>query len=340
MKKAKYKIAGMHCDACAALIQSGLRDKAGMADAKVSRESSRASVIFDEQKITELEIAELIGGIGDYSAELEREDFAGEKADSLGRAAKDSPPTKKLSADIDDSSSVKRLPTGLIVLMTGSLMLNLYFLAKTPLSSVAEQKAETGQEATESNLPSAGNNQAIPSVLPLQNFQITGEDHIRGNFSAPVTLVEFSDFQCPFCERIGPTVNKILNDYPDEVRLVYKNFPLSFHQYGQQAAEASECASEQGKFWEYHDKLFANQSDFSVENFKKWAKDLNLDSGKFNLCLDSGKYSGKVKSDFDEGTRKGVNGTPTIFVNGQAVVGAQPFEVFKRAIDGALAEKR
>ncbi|MFH0804617.1 MAG: DsbA family protein, partial [Patescibacteria group bacterium] len=124
-----------------------------------------------------------------------------------------------------------------------------------------------------------------------------------------------------------------------KVRLVYKHFPLSFHPNSQKAAEASECASEQGKFWEYHDKLFDNQpSGFSVDKFKQWAKDLNLDTAKFNGCLDSGTYAKKVQADEQEGQQKGVNGTPATFINGQLVSGALPYDTFTQAIDASLSK--
>ena len=145
--------------------------------------------------------------------------------------------------------------------------------------------------------------------------------------------MEFSDFECPFCQRHLPTLQKILTDYPQKVRLVYKQFPLSLHPNSQKAAEASECAAEQGKFWEYHDQLFQNQTVFSADNFKKWAGELNLNQTQFNNCLDSNKYYQKVQDDLQEGVSKGVRGTPTTFINGQSLVGAQPYETFKEIID-------
>ncbi len=177
-----------------------------------------------------------------------------------------------------------------------------------------------------------------PSKKPQEEiktafFEITKNDHIIGNFAAPVTLVVFSDFQCPYCSRSKDTMDEILKNYKDKVRIVFKHYPLSFHQNAQKAAETSECASEQGKFWEMHDKLFANQETLSVDNFKKWAGELKLDNKKFDTCLDSGKYSEKVKKDLVEGQSKGVDGTPATFVNGKLISGAQPFDNFKTIID-------
>ena len=183
--------------------------------------------------------------------------------------------------------------------------------------------------------PSAGEGQPAQP----QTFTITKDNHVRGNFNAPVTLVEFSDFECPFCSRFHPTVNQVLKDYGNKVRVVYKHFPLSFHQNAQKAAEASECASEQGKFWEMHDKMFENQQLLGLEQFKKWARELRLNGSKFDSCLDSGKYASKVQADFNEGQSKGVNGTPATFINGQLVSGALPFAQIKQVIDQALAGK-
>ena len=134
-------------------------------------------------------------------------------------------------------------------------------------------------------------------------------------------------------------MNQILNDYQGKVRLVYKHFPLGFHPNAQKAAEASECAGEQEKFWEYHDKLFENQPNgYSLEKFKQWAKELGLNASKFDTCLEDGKYSQKVQADYQEGANKGVNGTPATFVNGQLVSDALPYEAFKQIIDGELTQ--
>jgi len=191
-----------------------------------------------------------------------------------------------------------------------------------------------------SNLGEGDENQLSESSdqqQSIRSFSITRENHILGNFDAPITLVEFSDFQCSFCARLYPTLKKIEQDYKGKVRLVYKHFLLSF-QYSQKAAEASECAAEQGKFWEYHDKLFENAQDYSVDNFKKWAKELGLNSEKFNNCLDSEKFVQKIQADSQEGREKGVSGTPATFINGQLVSGAQPYESFKEIIDSLLSQ--
>lgn len=159
----------------------------------------------------------------------------------------------------------------------------------------------------------------------------------RGPEGAKVTIVEFSDFQCPFCSKAHDTVEEVMNAYPGKVRLVFRHFPLDFHQQAPKAAEASLCANEQGKFWEYHDVLFKNQSKLQVEDLKGHAQGLGLDAAKFGECLDSGKHAATVKTDTEAGHKVGVNGTPAFFINGQMLSGAQPLEEFKKIIDAELA---
>jgi protein-disulfide isomerase len=154
-----------------------------------------------------------------------------------------------------------------------------------------------------------------------------------------ITIIEWSDFECSFCARAAPTVKQIKQTYGDQVNIVYKHFPLNFHPNAQKAAEASECARDQGKFWEYHDILFANQNALGVTSLKQYAADLGLDTAKFNTCLDSGAKAGIVAADMAEGRAFGVTGTPGFSVGGQLVSGAQPFSAFKQIIDQKLAEK-
>jgi protein-disulfide isomerase len=160
-----------------------------------------------------------------------------------------------------------------------------------------------------------------------------------GGEKAPVTIVEFSDFQCPFCSRVNATIDQVMKTYGDKVRLVFRDYPLPFHQQAPKAAEAAQCAHEQGKFWEMHDKLFANQTALQVADLKKYAGELGLDQAKFDGCLDSGKMEAVVKKNFEEGGTAGVEGTPAFFINGRLVSGAQPFEEFKRMIDKELTRQ-
>lgn len=165
--------------------------------------------------------------------------------------------------------------------------------------------------------------------------------HTLGDEDAPVTLVEWSDFQCPFCGRFfTQTKGLIEENYIDtgKVKLVYKHFPLdSIHPLATPAALASECAAEQDKFWEYHDKIFENQASLSAANLKVWAGDLGLDQDQFDGCLDSRKYIDRVTADLREGSAAGVRGTPGFILNGQLISGAQPYSVFQAAFDAALS---
>ncbi len=166
------------------------------------------------------------------------------------------------------------------------------------------------------------------------------DDPVKGSADAPVTIIEFSDFQCPFCERfVTETLSLIDEKYiqTGKVKLVYRDFPLeNIHLQATPAAEAAECADEQGEFWEYHDKLFENQQSLSAANYKLWAKELGLDEEQFNDCVDSKKYAAEVQKDLADGTAAGVSGTPAFFVNGKSVSGAQPFTVFEALIEAEL----
>lgn len=166
---------------------------------------------------------------------------------------------------------------------------------------------------------------------------VTDQDHIRGNKDAKVTLIVISDFQCPYCQRHEETLKQVVKDYGNKVRIVWRNFPLtSIHPYAQKAAEAAECAGDQNKFWEMHDKLFENQSALTVDNLKGYAKGLGLNETTFSSCLDSGKYTEKVNKQAAEAQASGVSGTPGTFVNSELVKGAYPFDTFKQLIDQAL----
>lgn len=160
----------------------------------------------------------------------------------------------------------------------------------------------------------------------------------KGPAKAPVTIVEFSDFHCPFCRQVLPTLTRIESQYGDKIKLVFRDFPIeSLHPQATKAHEAARCAHEQGKFWAYHDKLFASPPKSSPEIFKGLAKEVGLDMTRFESCVDSGKYQGAVKNDVEQGNRLGVSGTPAFFINGRLVSGAQPLDAFTRIIDDELA---
>jgi protein-disulfide isomerase len=164
------------------------------------------------------------------------------------------------------------------------------------------------------------------------------DDPAKGPANAPVTIVEFSDFQCPFCGRAEATVKQVLDNYKDKVRFVYRDFPLGMHPYAPKAAEAAECAHEQGKFWEYHDALYADQSKLSVPDLEATADKLGLKTDTFKTCLESGKYTSEVNKDMADAQKAGVNSTPSFFINGIAVIGAQGYQAFADIIDRELSK--
>jgi RNA polymerase sigma factor (sigma-70 family) len=159
----------------------------------------------------------------------------------------------------------------------------------------------------------------------------------KGPANAPVTIVEFSDFECPFCRALFPTLERIEADYKDKVRVVYLQFPLaSLHPNARKAAEASLCAYEQDKFWQLHDAMFSDQQNLTVEDLKKKAAKLSLDTVAFNTCLDGDKYLAEIQSDMEEGVRVGISGTPALFINGRLLVGAQPYGDIQKIIEDEL----
>jgi len=175
---------------------------------------------------------------------------------------------------------------------------------------------------------------------PRTKVDVASNDPALGASSAPITIIEFSDFQCPFCQRAAPTLKQIRAKYGDKVRVVWKDFPLTqIHPQAFKAAEAGHCAGEQGKFWEFHDQMFGNQAALQPDSLKKYAADMGLDATKFNACLDSSKYAERVRDGVAAGTRLGVNSTPTLYINGRMLTGAQPYEMFASIIDEELARK-
>jgi protein-disulfide isomerase len=161
---------------------------------------------------------------------------------------------------------------------------------------------------------------------------------LRGDPNAPITIVEFSDFSCPYCRKAESTMNELLAKYPGKLRVGYRDFPLKqLHPQAQLAAEASRCAGEQGKYWEYHDLLFASPNKQSREVLIEDARTLKLDDKKFDACLSSGRYKLQIDQDIQLGSRGGVVATPGFFINGTFVNGAQPSAAFEKIIDEQLS---
>ncbi len=167
-----------------------------------------------------------------------------------------------------------------------------------------------------------------------------GNAPFTGGKDAKVTIVEFSDFQCPYCAQGSKVLRQLKKKYGKKIKVVMKQFPLPFHTQAKKASVAALCANEQstGKFWEMHDKLFADQSKLGIDQLKALANKLGLDTQKFNTCLDQNKYIAQVEKDIQDGQAVGVKSTPTFFVNGQLVSGAQPVDVFSELIDQELSK--
>ena len=193
------------------------------------------------------------------------------------------------------------------------------------------------QTARQEFLAALRTKHAVKILLGPPRVEVAATGPSRGPASAPVTLVEFSDFQCPFCARINPSLEQVLAKYGDKVRLVFRQFPLGFHANAQKAAEASLCAEQQGRFWQLHDAMFKNQGELAVEQLKAKAAGLGMDATTFGRCLDEGRFAAAVQADLEDGQAAGVEGTPALFVNGRFINGAVPFEDIAKVIDDELA---
>jgi protein-disulfide isomerase len=177
----------------------------------------------------------------------------------------------------------------------------------------------------------------VSVLLDPPRSDVKAEGPVRGSATAPITIVEFSDFECPFCSRAEETLRKVRDVYGDRVRLVFRDYPLPSHRGSPKAAEAAHCADEQGKFWEMHDRLFSKNGVQQTETeLRKAAADVGLDEVAFSRCFASGKYASTWKSSQEEGLRAGVGSTPTFFLNGRMIIGAAPFESFATVIDEEL----
>lgn len=204
--------------------------------------------------------------------------------------------------------------------------------------------------AGDTKQPSEINNPA-PSVAAKNPKSVTASDHIKGDVNAKVTLIEYSDFECPFCKNLVPTLNELLKTYGNKIRLVYRHYPLPFHANAQKEAEASECVAQLGGndlFWKYADAIYeritANGTGLALTDLGPLAAEVGVDQQQFQSCLDSGKYEKLVKDSIMEGQAAGVQGTPSTFIidskgNSQLIVGAQPIDSFKTIIDKVLARK-
>lgn len=216
-----------------------------------------------------------------------------------------------------------------------------------PLAEVKEQiqqmlrqaKVEQAREAYFRSLRAAAD---VAIRLRAPKIEVSYDPaRVRGDPNAPITIVEFSDFQCPFCQRAHPVVKELLSKYPGQVKLAYRDFPLrQIHPQADAAAEAARCAGEQGKFWQFHDRLFETNRPLDLAAFADHAATIGLDQPKFVDCLAADKFQAQIEQDLQDGTRAGVNGTPGFFINGVAVTGAQPLAVFEKVVEEEMAAIR
>ncbi|MGA7869705.1 MAG: thioredoxin domain-containing protein, partial [Candidatus Binatus sp.] len=178
----------------------------------------------------------------------------------------------------------------------------------------------------------------VKILLEPQRVAVNSSGHpVLGAKDAPVTIVEFTDFQCPFCKATEATLKQLREKYGDKIRLVHMDFPLPFHSHALDAAKAARCANEQGKFWPYRDALFANQGKLAPADLKATAKTLGMNTTEFDACFDKAKYDSQIKSDQAAGEKAGVDGTPAFFIDGRPLTGAQPIPKFEELINDELA---
>jgi protein-disulfide isomerase len=201
----------------------------------------------------------------------------------------------------------------------------------------ASDKVEAAPAAAAAKAPDAEptpeTDQTVFKVDPGKSFA-------RGPKNAPITLVLYSDFQCPFCTRVEPSITQLEKDFPGKIRVVWKDYPLPFHPNARPAAIAARVAGEQGKFWEMHKKLFENQTALDRPNLEKYAAEIGVDVGKLKAALDSNKYTAEIDADMKSGQDLGVNGTPASFINGRKIGGAYPYETFKKVVEQELAKPK
>jgi protein-disulfide isomerase len=234
---------------------------------------------------------------------------------------------------------------------------------------VTEQEIETHYQANKSKYPGDNYRQTIQSQLqnqrrsarqqaflqelraqasvvinlkppPVFRANVSTEGApVRGSAAARVTIVEFSDFHCPYCKQVQPTLARVLSEYGDRVRLVYRDFPLDrIHPNARKAAEAARCANNQGKFWEYHDKLYLGGTDVSLDKLTGFAREVDMNVDSFQQCVAKGKHQAEIDREIQEATSLGVTGTPAFFINGRLVSGAQAYEAFAQVINEELAQ--
>ena len=236
-------------------------------------------------------------------------------------------------------------------ILFGILVIAAFFLGSlTTKVSYLEKGAGATPGTNTATAPdtAAPQNPQAPQAITAEAKPVTDADHIRGNNNAKITLIEYSDLECPFCQSLHPTMRQLMDEYGDQIRWVYRHYPLSFHANAQKEAEASECVAELGgndAFWSFVDKIFerttATGTGFALDALGPLAAEVGVNQSQFQTCLDEGRYTQLVTDSIAEGTAAGVSGTPATFIvaadgTSQLLVGAQPIDSFKTIIDQQL----
>ncbi len=230
-------------------------------------------------------------------------------------------------------------PLALLTGLAGCVDPNEIKELKANQDKILEKLEEVAKKQAAPPTPARPPRPGRPDPSKVYAFDVSGSA-AKGPKDAWVTIVEVSDFQCPFCSRVNPTLKQVKEKYKDDVRIVFKHNPLSFHQRAMPAANAAECAHEQGKFWDLHDKLFANAKALSDEQIEGYAKDTGLNMSKWKACYKDNKYRGKILKDQSTAARLGARGTPAFFVNGRFLSGAQPFAAFDNLVGEELKKAK
>jgi len=234
-------------------------------------------------------------------------------------------------------------PVLVAALILGAALFGSALLLRAPIERTAIEVAGLRQTLADmagpSNRQQARDDTRPGRPDPSRRYAVdTSGAPVKGNPDAKLAIVEFSDFQCPFCGRVEPTLKQIEKEYGGQVRIVFKHLPLSIHPKAPAAHAAAEAAHQQGKFWEMHDLIFSNQRAMSEEKYLEYAQQLGLDMDKFKADLGSEEVQKRVKQDMAEASKLGVTGTPAFFVNGRFLSGAQPFSSFQSLIDEELGK--
>jgi len=246
----------------------------------------------------------------------------------------------KLLLDFYKTNGITDLSVGSVEDVSGLYKINFEYRSSTiPVYLTKDGKLIGSLDSFEDLVKLAGNSNNADNSNNARTIS-SNDDPFKGNSDAPVTIVEFSDFQCPFCKNFFKQTLPVIDEVyiqTGKVKFVYRDFPLNFHEHAQKAAEAAECVDELGgnkAYFKMHDKIFTNQESLNVDNLKKWALDFGYN---ISNCLDSEKMKDEVEEDFKEGQEYGISGSPTFFINGKMLSGAQPFSEFKKIIDEELA---